>query len=110
MRRVLGALVFSIVVPSIALAQSLPRVYVLATGGTIAGRGATTTSGSNYTRAAVAGADLVSSVPELTSAADIPVEQIASVYGNDLTIRTGSASGVSPHRAESEPHWRRTRH
>lgn len=72
--------------PALASAQSLPRVYVLATGGTIAGRGTSTTAGSNYARAAVSGSDIVSSVPELTKVADVRVEQIANVYGNDLTI------------------------
>ena len=51
-----------------ALAQeSLPLVYVLSTGGTIAGRGASTTAGSDYERGAVLGEELVGRVPEITS-------------------------------------------
>lgn len=86
MRNLIVAVVALALVPILASAQALPRVYVLATGGTIAGRGTSTTAGSNYARAAVVGADIVGSVPELKQVADIRVEQIASVYGNDLTF------------------------
>lgn len=64
----------------------LPLVYVLSMGGTIAGRGASSTSGSNYERGAVTGDELVTRVPELRQLADLRVEQIVNLYGNDLTI------------------------
>ncbi len=67
-------------------ATPLPHVYVLATGGTIAGRGASTTSGSNYERGAVAGEELIARVPEIQQHARISVEQISNLYGSDLTL------------------------
>jgi L-asparaginase len=67
-------------------AAKRPLVYVLSMGGTIAGRGATTTSGSDYERGAVPGEELVARIPELRQLADLRVEQIVNVYGNDLTI------------------------
>ena len=75
-----------VLLPSNASPQVLPRVYLLATGGTIAGRGTSTTAGSNYERAAVTGSEIVDSVPELRKYAEIRVEQVANVYGNDLTV------------------------
>ncbi len=66
--------------------KALPRVYVLATGGTIAGRGTSTTVGSNYERGAVSGEELMSRVPEIKQHAEIRVEQIVNVYSNDLTL------------------------
>jgi L-asparaginase len=75
-----------VLVPTVALSQVLPRVYLLATGGTIAGRGTSTTAGSNYARAAVSASEIVDGVPELRQYADIRAEQVANVYGNDVTI------------------------
>ncbi|MEO7134952.1 MAG: asparaginase domain-containing protein, partial [Vicinamibacterales bacterium] len=66
--------------------EPLPLVYVLATGGTIAGRGASTTAGSDYERGAVLGEELVARVPEIAQHARFKVEQITNVYGNDLTL------------------------
>jgi len=83
----LGAAIASVSVGRQAAAQaSLPLVYVLSTGGTIAGRGASTTAGSDYERGAVRGEELVQRVPEIAQYARIKVEQIANVYGNDLTL------------------------
>ena len=64
--------------------SALPRILVLATGGTIAGvasaRGAT-----GYDAGARAGADLMAAVPGLDAVATIHVEQIASVGSQDMT-------------------------
>lgn len=63
-------------------AQQLPRVVVLATGGTIA---------SKYDAAAgglvpaLTGADLVQAVPELSSLARIEVEQVANLGSSNMT-------------------------
>ena len=71
---------------STAQPKRQPLVYVLSMGGTIAGRGSSTTSGSDYQRGAVRGDELIAGVPEIRQIADVKVEQIVNVYGNDLTI------------------------
>jgi L-asparaginase len=73
-----------------ALAQAsradLPLVWVLATGGTISGKGASSTSLADYKPGALLGEELVSAVPEIKQVATVKVEQIANVASTDLTI------------------------
>lgn len=77
-------LIVSIVVslsPS-ALAQALPRVVVLATGGTIASKFDPAQGGLVP---ALTGADLVQAVPNLDKVARVEVEQIANIGSADMT-------------------------
>ncbi len=65
----------------VALAQTSPKpvVYVLATGGTISGRGDSPTNLTDYRSGSVAGEQLVAGVPEIGRIADVRVEQVANV-------------------------------
>lgn len=63
-----------------------PRVWVLSTGGTISGRGASSTDLTNYRSGSVLGAELVAGVPEIAQIADIKVEQIANVSSTDISL------------------------
>lgn len=63
-----------------------PVVWVLATGGTISGRGASSTNLAEYKSGALLGEELVRGVPEIAQVADVKVEQIANVSSSDLTI------------------------
>lgn len=63
-----------------------PVVWVLSTGGTISGKGASSTALANYSSGALRGEDLVAAVPELKDVADIKVEQIANVSSTDITL------------------------
>jgi len=74
-----------------ALAQTAPKtqlpvVWVLSTGGTIAGQGSSSTDLSNYQPGTLRGEDLVKAVPEIRNVADVKVEQVANVNSSDLTI------------------------
>jgi L-asparaginase len=62
--------------------QALPRVVVLATGGTIASR---FDPSIGALAPASTGADLVRAVPDLDKIATIEVEQIANIGSNDMT-------------------------
>ena len=64
----------------------LPLVWVIATGGTIAGRGASSTSITDYKPGVLTGAALVSAVPEIRQYADVRVEQPFNVSSSDMTI------------------------
>jgi L-asparaginase type II len=65
--------------------QRLPSVWVIATGGTIAGRG--DSSGASVYKPGVLTADeLVKSVPEITQYADVKVEQLFNVASTDVTL------------------------
>jgi L-asparaginase type II len=66
--------------------QPLPLVWVLATGGTIAGRGVSSTSVSEYKPGTVLAEDLVKAVPEIRQYAEVKVEQLFNVGSNDLTL------------------------
>ncbi|HEU5259611.1 MAG TPA: asparaginase [Vicinamibacterales bacterium] len=65
--------------------QSLPLVWILATGGTIAGRGAST-GVSDYKSGALAAEELVKAVPEIRQVAEVKVEQLFNVSSGDLTL------------------------
>src|SRR5262245_33983587 len=64
----------------------MPLVWVLSTGGTIAGQGASSTSLSDYTSGSILGEDLVKSVPEIKQYANVKVEQLFNVSSSDLTL------------------------
>ncbi len=66
--------------------EALPLVVVLATGGTIAGRGTSSLALSEYQFGAVPGAELVEAVPELRQLARIRVEQISNVGSSNMTF------------------------
>ena len=63
---------------------ALPRIAVLATGGTIAGSAADASQTSGY-QAGVVGVDkLLAAVPALASVAHIEAQQVASIDSKDL--------------------------
>jgi L-asparaginase len=63
-----------------------PIVYVLSTGGTIAGSGSSSTDLSNYKPGAILGEQLVKAVPQIAQIADVRVEQVVNVNSSDITI------------------------
>lgn len=64
---------------------NLPNITIMATGGTIAGSGATTTTTVGYT-AAVLGVDtLIAAVPELQKVANVTGEQFVQLASENMT-------------------------
>lgn len=66
-------------------AQKKPTIYVLATGGTIAGTGESSTS-SAYKAGSIGVDQLLKAVPDLAKVADIKSEQIANIGSQDMNI------------------------
>ena len=66
--------------------SSLPRIAVLATGGTIAGAAADATNTSGYQAGVVGVEQLLAVVPALSTVARIAPEQIASVDSKDMAM------------------------
>jgi L-asparaginase len=64
----------------------LPLVWVLSTGGTISGKGASSTSLTEYKSGSLLGQELVNAVPEIQQYARVKVEQIVNVSSADITI------------------------
>lgn len=64
-------------------AQKHPTIYVLATGGTIAGQGESASS-SAYKAAAISVNQLLSAIPSLNNIANIKTEQIANIGSQDM--------------------------
>ena len=62
----------------------LPTVVVLSTGGTIAGRGGSTTSLTDYKSGSILGSELVDAVPEIKQYAQVRVEQIANLGSTNI--------------------------
>src|SRR5436189_1719960 len=74
-----------LIITSGIFAQSLPRVIILATGGTIAGDGASADR-AGYTAGKIPIDDLIGSIPSVKKIADITGEQVASVGSQDMTV------------------------
>ena len=66
--------------------EDLPLVWVLSTGGTIAGTGASSTSLSEYKSGTILGEELVNAVPEIKQYANVKVEQVINVGSPDVTL------------------------
>jgi L-asparaginase len=86
MKRFLVLLLVFAVIPTATQAQAkkLPRIVILATGGTIAGSAETKTS-VGYTSGAVTVDALISAVPTLKDIAHITGEQISSIGSQDMS-------------------------
>jgi L-asparaginase len=67
-------------------AKPRPVVWVLSTGGTISGKGTSSTSLTEYSSGAFLGEDLVAAVPEIKQVAEVRAEQIVNVRSSDLTL------------------------
>ncbi len=84
MKKLISVLTLVILV-ALAQAQQLPRIIILATGGTIAGAGASSDR-AGYTAGKIPIDDLIGSIPTVKKIASITGEQIASVGSQDMTI------------------------
>jgi len=69
----------------VAFAAEKPNVVILATGGTIAGAGVTSTTTVGYTAAVAPVEKLISNVPELVKIANVTGEQVAQVASESIT-------------------------
>src|SRR5438045_1082149 len=83
MKKLLSLLAFLVLVAQVT--AQLPRVIILATGGTIAGAGASADR-AGYTAGKIPIDDLIGSIPTVKKIATITGEQIASVGSQDMTI------------------------
>ncbi len=66
--------------------DKLPNVVILATGGTIAGTGESST-GSAYTSGKVAIEDMINAVPNIRKLANLKGEQISNVGSQDMSVK-----------------------
>jgi L-asparaginase len=66
--------------------KDLPLVWVLSTGGTIAGAGASSTNLAEYKGGTILGEELVKAVPEIKGYANVKVEQIVNVGSSNITL------------------------
>ena len=83
MKRILTSL--TILFLMIQVQAQLPRVIILATGGTIAGAGAATDR-AGYTAGKIPIDDLIGAIPTVKKIANITGEQISSVGSQDMTV------------------------
>src|SRR4249919_2343889 len=84
MKKILSFLTFLVLILQVQ-AQQLPRVIILATGGTIAGAG-TSADRAGYTAGKIPIDDLIGTIPSIKKVANITGEQVASVGSQDMTI------------------------
>lgn len=79
----IGMLVIMLVAAAASAFAQKPNIYILATGGTIAGTGATSTA-SGYTAGQVAIQTLIDAVPQMKDLANITGEQIVNIGSQDM--------------------------
>ena len=84
MKKIVSILMLLIVISQVE-AQKLPRIIILATGGTIAGAG-TSSDRAGYTAGKIPIEDLIGTIPTVKKVADITGEQVASVGSQDMTV------------------------
>ena len=82
LKRMTFLVVALLVSATVAFAQK-PNIHILATGGTIAGSGASST-GTNYTAGQVAIGTLLDAVPELKNIANCTGEQVVRIGSQDM--------------------------
>ena len=81
--RVRSAAAVVLVLASAAGAHELPRITVLATGGTIAGAGESRAAGA-YKAGEISGEQLIAAVPAIQQLATIKAEQISNIGSQDM--------------------------
>lgn len=81
----IGTIIFSTAQAQEAAHAKLANVAILATGGTIAGSGATSTTTVGYTAATVGVQQLINAVPELQKAAHVTGEQVFQIASESMT-------------------------
>ena len=70
---------------AIAQAQQLPNVVILATGGTIAGAGASAANSATYAAAKVPVDKLIAGLPEIANVANVKGEQVFQIASESFT-------------------------
>lgn len=73
------------------MSDTLPRIVVLATGGTIAGASGNPGSSAHYQAATVPVGTLLQAVPTLARVARVEAEQVAQIDSKDMTFALWSA-------------------
>lgn len=66
--------------------KQLPLVWVLSTGGTISGKGDSSTNLTEYKSGSFLGEELLAAVPEIKRVATVRAEQITNVRSSDLSV------------------------
>jgi L-asparaginase len=82
---VIQLLAVQVVLAAQAAAPPLPNVVILATGGTIAGTGTTSTTTVGYTAATVGVQELIDAVPALKEVARVRGEQVFQIASENMT-------------------------
>ena len=87
---ILFAALLSLLISAVALAQpAKPIVYVLSTGGTIAGSGSSTDRSLDYKPGAILGEQVVKAVPQIAKVADVGSNKSSTSTAPTSRSRTG---------------------
>lgn len=82
----IAAIVFVLIQVSVVAQTKLPNIVILATGGTIAGAGVSST-GSAYTSGQVKIDTMINSIPNIRKLANLRGEQISNVGSQDMSVK-----------------------
>jgi L-asparaginase len=93
MKKLVSILTLLLLTVQLQAQSQLPRVIILATGGTIAGAGASADR-AGYTAGKIPIDDLIGTIPSVKKIANITGEQVASVGSQDMTIDIWKKLGI----------------
>ena len=82
-RKIVSLFILALLVSFSLDAQTKPKIYILATGGTIAGTGSSQVD-SDYKAGAITVDQLLSAVPEILDIAEVKGEQVANIGSQDM--------------------------
>lgn len=83
LKKIFSLLMITLLVSVTINAQDKKTIYILATGGTIAGKGTTEVT-AGYKAGAITVEELLSAVPEIQNIANIQAEQVANIGSQDM--------------------------
>ena len=66
--------------------NNLANITILATGGTIAGKAASSTNLTEYKAGSISAEDLIAEIPHITKLANIKTEQISNIDSTDISL------------------------
>lgn len=83
LKRVISLLTIALCLSFTVIAQTKPTIYILATGGTIAGQGSSEVN-SDYKAGAISVDQMLAAVPQIMDIATIKGEQVAQIGSQDM--------------------------
>ncbi|MDH6303889.1 L-asparaginase [Parabacteroides sp. PF5-5] len=102
LKRIISLMIVAVSLSLTVQAQTKPNIYILATGGTIAGQGASEVT-SGYKAGAISVDQMLSAVPQIMDIANVKGEQVAQIGSQDMNNEVWLKLGKRVNELLSQP-------